>query len=163
MKNVQYPYLPLDRTLNYVPKDNAFILFAKAYARKHSLDKTLPAAAVIVKDGEVIGSGANGSSYHTWHGCERVRQGCGSGKGYELCKGCHPNNHAEQSAIRDVKKTEFFTEGADMYIWGLWWCCESCWNEIIKAGIKDVYLMEDSESLFCKEHPDNIIGRQFDE
>lgn len=163
MNNIQYPYIPLNRTIEYVPKDNAFILMAKEFARKNSLDKTMPGAAVVVKDGEVIGIGANGSDYHEKHGCERVRQGCGSGKGYELCEGCHPKNHSEPSAIADAQSNEFSTEGADIYLWGHWWCCESCWNVMIAAGIAQVYLMEGSEVLFCKEHPDNIVGRQFEE
>ncbi len=163
MNNIQYPYIPLNRTIEYVPKDNAFILMAKEFARNNSLDKTMPGAAVVVKDGEVIGIGANGSDYHEKHGCERVRQGCGSGKGYELCEGCHPKNHSEPSAIADAQSNGFTTEGADIYLWGHWWCCESCWNVMISAGIAQVYLMEGSEVLFCKEHPDNIVGRQFEE
>jgi hypothetical protein len=33
---------------------------------------------------------------------------------------------------------------------------------MIAAGIRDVYLMEGSERLFNKAHPDNVIGRQFE-
>ncbi len=163
MNDIQYPYIPLNKTIEYVPKDNAFILMAKEFARKNSLDKTMPGAAVVVKDGEVIGIGANGSDYHEKHGCERVRQGCGSGKGYELCEGCHPKNHSEPTAIADAQNKGFTTEGADLYLWGHWWCCESCWKVMITAGIAQVYLMEGSEILFHKEHPDNIIGRQFED
>jgi deoxycytidylate deaminase len=159
---IVYPYIPADRTIKYVPKDNTFILQAKEYARTHALDNTLPTGAVIVKEGEVIGLGANGSRYHLYHECERVKQGCGSGKGYELCEGCNPKNHAEASTIINTLNNGFSTVGADLYLWGDWFCCESCWNYIISAGIKDVYLMEGSERLFHKEHPDNIIGHQFD-
>lgn len=167
MKNIQYPYIPVNRTIRYVPKDNAFILMAKEFARKHSLDKTMPGAAVVVKEvegePEVIGIGANGSDYHETHECERVKQGCGSGQGYELCEGCHPKNHSEPSAIADAQSEGHSTEGADIYLWGHWWCCESCWNVMIEAGIRNVYLMEGSEILFRKEHPDNIVGRQFED
>ncbi len=162
MYNIRYPYIPMDRTIQYVPKDNTFILQAKEYAQKHFLVETMPGAAVIVRDGEIIGVGSNTSAYHKKHGCERIRQGCGTGKGYELCEGCNPKHHSEQVAIVNVIKNGLHTEGADLYLWGDWWCCEMCWNAIIAAGIKDVYLMEKSEVLFHKEHPDNILGRQFE-
>lgn len=163
MKNIQYPYLPEGREIKYVPLSNPFILLAKEFARKNSLDKVMPGAAVIVKEDKVIGIGANGSDYHEIHGCERVKQGCASGQGYELCEGCHPKNHSEPSAIADALSNGFTAEGADIYLWGHWWCCESCWYAMIKAGISNVYLMDGSEILFCKEHPDNIVGRQFEE
>ena len=163
MMNIQYPYLPEGREIKYVPLTNSFMSRAKEVARAQSLDKVMPGAAVIVKDGAIIGEGANGSDYHETHECERVKQGCGSGQGYELCEGCHPKNHSEPTAIADALSKGFSTEGADIYLWGHWWCCESCWNEMIKAGIKDVYLMEGSEILFCKEHPENVVGRQLEE
>lgn len=50
----------------------------------------------------------------------------------------------------------------DLYLWGHWWFCEPCWNAMIEAGIRDVYLLENSEVLFNKAHPENIIGRQFE-
>lgn len=162
MFDIQYPYIPINRTIRYVPKDNTFILQAKEFARKWALDTTLPSAAVIVKDGEILVCGSNGSTYHKLFGCERERQGCGTGKNYELCKGCHPKNHAVATAIRRAQNKGLEVGGADVYLWGDWWFCEDCWNVMITAGIKDVYLMEGSEVLFHKEHPDNIIGRQFE-
>jgi len=32
-----------------------------------------------------------------------------------------------------------------------------------EAGIRSVYLLEDSEKLFNKDHPENIVGKQFDD
>jgi len=159
---IQYPYIPHDRLIKYVPQDNPFILKAKEFAREHSLDMVMPGAAVVVRDGEVIGIGANGSDYHKSNECERVKRGSKSGEGYELCEGCHPKNHSEPSAIADAQSKGESTEGADLYLWGHWWCCEPCWNAMISAGIKDVYLMEDSEKFFDKNHPENIVGRQFE-
>lgn len=163
MKNIQYPYLPEGREIKYVPLSNPFMARAKEVARSYSLDAVMPGGAVVVKDGTIIGEDANGSDYHEIHGCERVKQGCASGQGYELCEGCHPKNHSEPSAIADALSNGFTAEGADIYLWGHWWCCESCWHAMIKAGISNVYLMDGSEILFCKEHPDNIVGRQFEE
>ncbi|MDO8576061.1 MAG: deaminase [bacterium] len=161
MSAIQYPYLPTGRSFIYVGLDNPFMLEAKNFAREHSLDEMMPNSSVIVKDGVVIGRGANGSDYHKLHGCERIKRGIPTGHGYELCEGCHPKNHGEPHAIADAQKNEKNTIGADLYMWGHWWCCEPCWNAMIEAGIGNVYLLKDSEKLFNKAHPDNVIGKQF--
>lgn len=157
----QSPYIPTGRTVLYVPASNQYMLEAKEYARNNSLDKEMPNTSLIVKDGIVIGRGANGSTYHETKGCERVRQNIPTGEGYELCEGCHPKNHGEGRAIKNAQDKGYDISGADLYMWGHWWCCKNCWDTIISAGIKNVYLLEDSEILFNKKDPDNIIGRQF--
>jgi hypothetical protein len=48
---------------------------------------------------------------------------------------------------------------ADLYLWGHWWCCESCWTAILGAGINKVYLEEGSEVNFNREHSDHTIGQ----
>ncbi len=170
MTNIQYPYLPEGKEILYVSADNMFMQLAKAFARAQSLDKTMPGAAIVMKGGRVIGIGANGSNYHKQYGCERVRRVCKSGEGYELCEGCHPKNHSEAKAIVNASMPyapiEYFSfkgfaTGADLYLWGHWWCCQPCWEKINYAGINNIYLMENSWILFNKEHPDNIVGRQF--
>lgn len=160
---VEYPYLPEGCEIKYVPVDNVFMMTAKEYAKHHSLDNTMPTASVIVFNNEVIGIGANGSDYHKTHPCERVRLGSKTGEGYELCEGCHPKNHSERKAIADSRGKGTLVSGADLYLWGHWWCCEPCWQEMLSAGIKNIYLMEGSEKLFNKNNPANIVGRQFEE
>lgn len=160
---IEYPYIPEGREIKYVPASNEFMQAAKAFAREHSLDKAMQNASVIVVDGEIIAAGANGSDYHDAHECERVKQGIPTGQGYELCPGCSPENHGEQSAIKDAREKGVDIAGADLYMWGHWWCCESCWKAMIDAGINDVYLLEGSEKLFNKDSEENIIGHQFDE
>jgi deoxycytidylate deaminase len=135
---------------------------AKEFAKSHSLDSTMPGAAVIVRDNAVLGIGTNGSEYHKHNKCQRVILGCKSGEGYELCEGCHPKNHSEQSAIADALSRNNKTSGADLYLWGHWWCCKSCWDAMSKAGIDKIFLLKNSEILFNKENPNNIIGKQFD-
>ena len=135
---------------------------AKEYARLYSLDQEMPNTSLLVKDGEVIGFGPNGSEYHKTYECERVKRKIPTGQGYELCEGCHPKNHGEHRAIEDAKKRGHDPHGADLYLWGHWWCCQPCWDKMIEAGIKDVYLLEGSEILFNKKDPTNIIGRQFE-
>ncbi|MEK9186067.1 MAG: hypothetical protein AAB885_00595 [Patescibacteria group bacterium] len=165
---INYPYLPKGRKILYVPADDVFMQLAKAFARAQSLDENMPGAAVIVKVGRVIGIGANGSDYHKKQKCERVIRGCKSGEGYELCEGCHPKNHSEAKAISNARLgfgwswySNKFLSGADLYLWGHWWCCQSCWERMIFADISNVYLTDNSWTLFNKENPDNIVGRQF--
>lgn len=155
---VKYPYIPSGRVFKYVPASNKFMKVAESAAKK-SLDYNVPTGSAIIKDGQVIGSGANGSTYHDTHPCVRVALGIPTGQGYELCEGCHPKNHSEPRAISDAKSNGSDTAGADLYLWGHWWCCEPCWNAIAAAGIKDVYLMTDSEHLFNKSDAKNILKK----
>lgn len=146
--SIQYPYLPEGRTIKYVPMDNVFMQEARVYAEKHSMDKNKPNASVLVSGGRIIGRGANGSDYHLHHECERKRLNIPTGEGYELCEGCHPKNHSEPKAIMGAKSQGFDTNGADLYLWGHWWCCRSCWDKMVEAGISDVYLLEGSADIF---------------
>jgi deoxycytidylate deaminase len=165
MKKIDYPYLPPGKTIKYVLETNEYMVLAKSFAKEYSLDYLIPGSAVVVKNGNVIGIGANGSDFHKKYGCERVRLGCETGKGYELCPGCSQENHSEiraiDSAIKNSKKGILDVDGADLYLWGHWWFCEYCWNRMIQVGIKDAHLMYESDVLFNKKHPSNILGRQF--
>jgi len=152
---IKYPYQPAGREIQYVSLDNSFMAMARHIALTESLDDAIKTAAVVVKEGTVIATAANGSGYHKSHVCERVRLNIPTGQGYDLCEGCHPKNHAEGKAMAQVRGAA----GADVYLWGHWWCCESCWSAMIAARIKNIFLLEQSEKLFNKEHPDNILGR----
>jgi deoxycytidylate deaminase len=158
-KDLPLPYLPEGHTILYVSADNPFMQEARSYALEHSLDNVVKTGAVVSKDGLVIGRGANGSDYHKTHVCERVRLNIPTGQGYDLCEGCSPKNHAEPRAVTDAQNKGHDTNGADLYLWGHWWACESCWNAIIKGGIKNVYRLEGSQKLFNKSDPDNILGK----
>jgi deoxycytidylate deaminase len=159
--DVYYPFMPSDGRLLYVDIDNIYIQKAKKYARQESLDKIMPNASVIVKDGKAVAYGANGSGYHDKYGCERVRRGVNTGQAYDLCEGCHPKNHSEQKAVAKAIAKGLNLKGTELYLWGHWWCCESCWDVMLANGIDTVYLLEGSEILFNREHSDNIIGHQF--
>lgn len=159
---IYYPYMPEGRTFSYVPEDNIYIQEAKAFAKDNSIDDTMPTGTVLVKGDEVIGRGANGSDYHKTNGCERVKQNIPTGQGYELCEGCHPKNHSEPQAIANAAELGNDTEGSTAYLWGHWWCCEPCWGSMIKAGVAEVVLMDDSAVLFNKQAEGNIVGHQFE-
>ncbi len=160
-KQIKYPYIPEGKTILYVKKGNPFIEAAKKFAREHSLDSTIQTGSVVVMNNIMIGLGANGSDYHKTNECERIKRGIPTGQGYELCEGCHPKNHSERKAIEDAIRSGHDTVNADLYLWGHWWCCESCWDAIVEAGVKNVYLLEDSEILFNREDSGNIIGTRF--
>ncbi|MBT4153194.1 MAG: hypothetical protein HOE53_00935 [Candidatus Magasanikbacteria bacterium] len=157
LANIAYPYIPKGRAFKFTPLSDPFMTMAKAYAETHSLDKHYPNASIMVKNGKIIGMGANGSDYHDNHGCKRKELGIPTGQGYDLCEGCHPKNHSEPAALKDAAKKEHDAEGADIYLWGHWWCCEPCWQQMIAAGIRDVYLMEDAHNTFTKEAKKRII------
>ncbi|HEX5796878.1 MAG TPA: deaminase [Candidatus Saccharimonadales bacterium] len=160
---IKYPFIPKDETIYYVDGDNKFMSAAREFARSNSLDRTMPTASVIVLEGKIIGRGANGSDYHDKFGCERVKKGIPTGQRYELCEGCHPKNHSEPRAIVDALHNHPKKDLSDgeLYLWGHWWACEPCWNAILAAGIKKVYLEKNSHKLYNKKHLKNIVGRQF--
>ncbi|OGY60485.1 MAG: hypothetical protein A3I33_00560 [Candidatus Colwellbacteria bacterium RIFCSPLOWO2_02_FULL_45_11] len=161
-EKIEYPYIPEGRTILYVRENDRFMLAAKELAKKYRSNLAQPGGVVIVQGEEIIGVGSIGNNPAHIAGCVRVTLNMLTGQGYELCAGCDPKNHSEPSAIRDAVAHGHNTPGADLYLWGHWWCCEPCWDAISKAGIKDIYLMEGSERLFNKNHPDNIVGRQFE-
>ncbi len=144
------PYLPEGKTVSYVPENNQFMQTAKKAAQTLSSDEKHQTGAVIVKKGEILVEGANGSKFHQKFCCLRKLVKATTGKLYWLCPGCSPKNHAEQTAIRNAKKQGMVkeVEGADLYLWGHWWCCESCWNAMIKANIKNVFLCEEAYEKF---------------
>lgn len=160
-KAIEYPYMPDAGEIVYVDLDNEFMQLAKEFARIESLDKVMPNTSVIVKSGEVLGIGANGSNYHETNGCERVRRNIPTGQGYDLCEGCNPKNHGEAKAISNAleRLSSEDLQDAEIYLWGHWWCCESCWSTMLDKGISTVYLLESSEVLFNREESGNIIGR----
>ncbi len=147
---MDFPYLPAGRTIEFVPIENEFMKAAKYAAEELSLDEKHPTGAVVVKNGKVIGHGANGSEWHENNQCERKLRKSKTGEDYHLCEGCHPKNHAEPSAIRNAEERGENCEGADLYLWGHWWCCADCWKAMIEAGIRDVYLVEGAKEMFGK-------------
>lgn len=146
--NWEMPFLPEGRRVFVVSPENEYMQEAKKTAQNFSLDSAHQTGAVLIRDGEILGIGANGSDYHEKKGCERKRLGVTTGQGYELCEGCHPKNHAEQKAIANVLENGCDPKGADLYLYGHWWCCEWCWEAMISAGIANVFLVEKADKLF---------------
>lgn len=144
-----YPYIAPGRTIGYVPDDNLFLQRAAALtmAMRARYPRAVITGAVLVKEGAIIGAGTNHPIHHSF--CPRTAFSFPSGEGYELCpRHCHSQNHAERTAIRNTQEQNRGTNGADLYLYGHWWLCKPCWDEIIAAGIRDVYLAKDATEKF---------------
>lgn len=135
----------MKRQYFYVDEDNKFMRQAKGVAQERSLDPDWPTGVVVVKKGKIMGRGANGSEYHRQYGCRRKELGIKTGERYDLCQGCDPRHHAEVRAIQAAGAT---ARGSGLYLWGHWWCCEPCWQVMIDAGIKKVYLVKGADVRF---------------
>ncbi len=151
METSDFPYLPSGRTIQFVPESNEFMIKASNVARDLSLDPGHRTGCVIVREGMAIGIGANGSRFHKVFGCLRKAFTVKTGTHYWLCPGCRPCHHAEQKAIRNAQEKGMDLFGADVYLWGHWWCCKSCWDALIAVGIDHVYLMEGAKEKFDKD------------
>jgi deoxycytidylate deaminase len=147
---------------NFVPKTNDFITAAKNAAIKHSLTSIFPIGIVAVKEGVVMAEAGNGNGYHEANletpghrkGCvrrylndEREKEGLPkfkSGEGFEFCPGCHADSHAEANLLKNAKESGTYEKlgGADVYMYGHFWCCKPCWEKLMSAGVQNIYLPE---------------------
>lgn len=143
---INFPYLPEGRKINFIPS-NSFLEEAKKISEQFGCIKQ-PTGAVVVKDGQVIGRGSNAGKKVSV--CPRWSSP--TGKNYEPCRPiCRQDGHAEVMAVRDAQEEGFDTANADLYLYGHWWCCKNCWDTMIAAGIKNVYLLEGASELFNPE------------
>lgn len=144
LPKIRYPYLPPSREILYVPENHACMYVAKIICERSGCVKQ-PTGAVIADGYEILSVGAN--SGKKVDVCPRW--GSPTGTNYGPCKSvCHQEGHAEVSAIKNAFAAGYEIWGADMYLYGHWWCCEDCWDKMISAGIKRVFLMENSWELF---------------
>ena len=153
----EYPYLPEGRTIGYVPADNEFMREAMRLRNEELTDFQVPTGAVVVSNGEIIGRAANQSSlknkklidFHKNVFCVRRFLKIPTGTKYWLCPGCAQfRHHAESRAVKDALKNKDYIKGANLYLYGHWWCCKPCWDAMIAAGIDKVYLVEGATGLF---------------
>jgi deoxycytidylate deaminase len=144
MTKIKLPYIPDQRSVNYVDISNNYMKMAKNLALSLNTNLQKPSAAVIVKDQNVIGKGSICENYHQENGCKRVELDMPTGEGYELCPGCNPDNHSEANAIKDAKSNSNNIKDANLYLWGHWWFCKDCWDKMIKEGIKNTYLVNEA-------------------
>jgi deoxycytidylate deaminase len=154
-----YPYMPQGKDIKYAPFNNEFMLEAMKVCKGDSTDTAHSTGAVVVKDGVVIGRGANQSAlknetlkrWHKKYFCVRRLLNIPSGQKYWLCPGCASfRHHAEARAVLDALRKNAAISGADLYMYGHWWCCKPCWDKMLSAGIRDVYLCEGASELFSR-------------
>ena len=172
MSQVAYPYLPVGQEIRYVSADHPYMVAAQAICQEESSDRLQPTGAVVALGGMIIARAANQAAlchprwrgYHARGWCLRRVLKIKSGEKYWLCPGCaSPDDHAESRAARlamaRARQDSLDLSNAELYLWGHWWCCALCWAAIIEAGIGEIYLLEGSEVLFNRAHPDNRIGQ----
>jgi deoxycytidylate deaminase len=149
----KYPYLPEGRVIHHVAADHPFMLEAKNVRAELSGDPIWPNGAVMVKEGKIVARAGNGFNRgsHLIHVCPRIVHECPSGEGYDLCSLHDPQGHAEQMTIKVAIENGIDPTGADIYMYGHWWCCKPCWDEMIAHGIANVYLPERADAIFTKE------------
>ncbi len=156
------PYLPEGKEILVVPADNQFMRAAEDIRNTQSTDRRHATGAVVVKDGVIIGGAANQAGFkhpklvalHQKGWCVRMFFKVKSGTKYWLCPGCSTHkDQAESGAIRDaVSKTSVeAVKGADVYLYGHFWCCKPCWDSMVSAGIGRVYVVDNAHDLFGRK------------
>ncbi|MBU1132361.1 hypothetical protein KKC32_03915 [Patescibacteria group bacterium] len=149
-KTIDYPYLPEGKKILFVPPENVWMNEAKKMADANSACSWWPTGAVVVKNNEIIGRGANSGNFQPL--CPRVEHNCPTGEGYHFCNAlCSQDGHSEVTSIMYAIKNGNDPTGADLYLFGHWWCCKNCWDAIIKNGIANVYLLENAHLFFVRE------------
>lgn len=117
------------RKLNHSEKKlNLYFDLAERIAQESYCER-LQVGAVIVKDGNIISYGYNGTPTGMPNKCEENNVTFS----YVL--------HAESNAITKACKSPISTEGATMYVTHS--CCLECAKLIIQSGIKKVYYLHD--------------------
>lgn len=156
---IDYPYLPQGRIIKHVPITDPFMAEAKKTRDELSTEKNYPTGAVVVIDSQIIGRAGNQAAlknkrlqeFHRTKLCLRKVFKIPSGQKYWVCPGCAKHqHHGEWGAVKNAVKNKGNIAGADLYLYGHWWCCKPCWNAMISAGIRDVYLVEGAFELFEK-------------
>ncbi len=157
---IVYPYMPEGRTIVSIPESDPFMQEALKEKEK-SNDQLYATGAVAVKYGAIIGRAHNRAGYkwkwlidlHRKSFCPRRWFKRKTGTCYWMCPGCATyKKHAETTIVTDAEKAGKLSElrGADIYLAGHWWCCKPCWDNMIRAGIRGVYLMAGAKERFDK-------------
>ncbi len=135
------------------PDWESYFMTLAAAAATRSTCLRRQVGAVIVRDGQIISTGYNGSPKGTPHcaetGCLRMQLKIPSGERQEICRG----SHAEMNAIAQAASVGVSTAGAVLY------CthspCAFCTKAIINAGIRRV--------VYLHSYPDDLAERLRDE
>src|SRR3989338_6141684 len=163
---IEYPSLPPNRQFKFVSIDHPHMIAAECARRTCSGDSLWPIGIVLVRDGEVIARAGNGFNRGTSskHICPRIVLDCPSGTRYDLCSLHDAPGHAEPMLMQVVSEKGINPTGCDVYLCGHWWCCEPCWNILIDAGVRDVYLVDYAQERFSRErvYTETLCGKRED-
>lgn len=153
MENINYPYMPPDRHIRYTSIDDPFMTLAGKAREECAGDPLYPVGIVLVKDGAVIARAGNGFNRGPGqvHVCPRIVLECPSGTGYDLCPLHDAPGHSERMVLEEAARLGLDVQGADAYMFGHWWACEPCWIGLIEAGIRDLYVVDDSHERFSRD------------
>lgn len=125
---------------NMVKSDDYFFRQAKRLTETRSTCLKIKTAAVIVKNGKVVGRGFNLCSPVGFNHGKPVkkclRMNTPTGTGYELCKGVH----AEVMAVADAGIKS--CKGATLYLSGHYYPCWHCESLAHIAGIKEIKVQD---------------------
>lgn len=153
--SIKYPYEIPGKPYQYVSITNKFMQVAMEIAKTDAYDtgfgSKAPVGAAFVKNNKVLVKAAVGNDYHLNHGCKRQKLGIPSGEKYELCPGCDYSSHAEPKAIEIAKENDINLKDSDVYLFGQWWCCRPCSEKMMSVGIRNIYLLENSEKYFNRD------------
>jgi deoxycytidylate deaminase len=115
-------------------------------------DPSYPVGIVMVKGDEIVARAGNGFNRGKQiHVCPRIVFESPTGTGYDLCHLHDSSGHAERQVIEEAQKQGIDPAGCDLYLLGHWWACEPCWNAMIEAGIRDVFLLDDAHERFSRD------------
>lgn len=161
LKKVSHPqpYIPEGREVYEVPESDQYMSAAKAVWFT-STELSHPTGAVVVKEGKMIGAAPNRGGIqnyklaliHKTRFCIRRIFKIRSGTKYWMCPGCAKHkHHAEASSVRNAQRRVGDITGSDLYLYGHYWCCKPCWDAMIAAGIRNVFVVENAFNLFGRK------------
>ncbi|MFZ5391755.1 MAG: hypothetical protein ACOZAR_00995 [Patescibacteria group bacterium] len=140
--------------IEFVKLDNQYIQLAKKISQEKSGCSYWNTGAVITgfdKNGSerIISKGANEGKKCVIP-CPRFERSCASGTGYKLCKDiCYQDSHAEVNACNHLPQNHLNKySNIKLYLFGHYWCCQSCWQKMIQSEIYHVLLPENAQKIF---------------
>lgn len=143
-----FPFLPEGGRIEYAPIGHPWIRAAQQVSETVARGCNWCVGAVIVRNDEVLeAAGNNEATEDRPLFCVRRAFGCKTGERYDLCGLCR-GAHAEATAVQRAQAKGIDVRGADVYLYGHWWCCAACWTAMIDAGITRVFLPEGATELF---------------